>query len=140
MLLYDLIEYSDNYSKTLGTLWQYYRDEPFINNNGDIIDIPDDPDTTSFNYQQKITDQAGNNSRKDVQIMVPLKYLSNFWRTLEMPLINCEINIFLTWSEKYIIVTGDYGDNVNNKPQFKIQNIYAIFPSDRRNKRLQCYY
>ena len=72
--------------------------------------------------------------------MVPLKYLSNFWRTLEMPLINCEINIFLTWSEKYIIVTGDYGDNVNNKPQFKIQNIYAIFPSDRRNKRLQCYY
>ena len=92
--MYDLIEYSNNYSKTSGTLWQYYRDEPFINNNGDIIDIPDDPDTTSFNYQQKITGQAGNNSRKDVQIMIPLKYLSNFWRTLEMLLINCEINIF----------------------------------------------
>ena len=48
---------------------------------------------------------------------MPLKYLSNFWRTLEMLLINCEINILLTWSEKYIIVTGDYG---NQEPKFTI--------------------
>ena len=57
---------------------------------------------------------------KMLKIMVPLKYLSNFWRTLEMPLINCEINISLFWSEKCIIVTGDYGVNVDNHPKFKI--------------------
>ena len=45
--MYNLIEYSDNYSKTSGSLWQYYRDQPFINNDI-IIDVPDDPDSTSF--------------------------------------------------------------------------------------------
>ena len=53
MPMYNLIEYSDNYSKTFGTLWQYYRDEPFINNNGILIDVPDDPDRASFKYKQK---------------------------------------------------------------------------------------
>ena len=48
MPMYNLIEYSDNYSNTSGSLWQYYRDEPFINNNGVIIDVPDDPDSASF--------------------------------------------------------------------------------------------
>ena len=63
--MYNLIEYSDNYLKKSWSLWQYYRDEPFIDSDGDI-DIPDDPDTTSFNYKQKITGQTGNNARKDV--------------------------------------------------------------------------
>ena len=48
MPIYNLIKYSDNYSKTSGSLWQYYRDEPFIDNNGNIIDIPDGPDSASF--------------------------------------------------------------------------------------------
>ena len=56
----------------------------------------------SFKYKQKTTDQAGNDSAKHVEIRLLLKYLSNFWRTLEMPLINCEINLNLTWSEKYV--------------------------------------
>ena len=67
------MEYSNNYLKNSGSLWQYYRDEPFINNNGVIIDVPDDPDNDSFKYKQKITSQAGNDGTKDVQTMVPLK-------------------------------------------------------------------
>ena len=63
------------------------------------------------------TYNTGNYGKKIVQIMVPLKYLINFWRILEMPLINCEINIFLTWSEKYIIVTENYG---HQDPKFAI--------------------
>ena len=52
---------------------------------------------------QKITGQTDNNGRIDnVEIMVPLKYLSNFWRTLEMPLINCEVNLILTWSANFV--------------------------------------
>ena len=47
MSMYNLIEYSDNYSKTSGSLWQYYRHEPFINNNGAITDVPDDLDSAS---------------------------------------------------------------------------------------------
>ena len=72
MPMYNLIEYSDNYSKTSGSLWQYYRYEPFINNNGVIIDVPDDFDNASFISKQKITGQIGGNGTKDVQIMVPL--------------------------------------------------------------------
>ena len=73
-------------------------------NNGFIIDVPDDPDNTSVKYKQKITGQAGNDGTKDVQIMVLLKFLINFWWTLEMSLINHEINIFWSWSEKCIIL------------------------------------
>ena len=83
MPMYNLIEYSENYSKTFESLFQYYRDEPFINHNRVIIDVPDDPDNASFKYKQNITSQTRNDETKDVQIMVPLKYLSNFWRTLK---------------------------------------------------------
>ena len=60
--------------------------------------------------------------------MVQLKYLSNFWRTLEMPLINCEINIFSTWSEKCIMVSRYYGNNVNNKPKFELNDTRLYVP------------
>ena len=85
VLMHNLIEHSDNYSKTPGSLWQYYRHKPFINNNSIIIDVRDDLDSASCKSKQKRTGQTGNDGTKDVQIMVPLKYLSNFWRTLEMP-------------------------------------------------------
>ena len=92
--IYDLMEYSDNYSKTSGSLWQHYRDE--ANNNL--------ADSESFKSKMKITGKtpaAGN--EKNVEIMVPLKYLSNFWRTLEIPLINCEVNISLRWSSTCVV-------------------------------------
>ena len=75
-------------------VWQYYRDELFVNNNGIIIDVPDDTGNASFKFKQKLTSQTRNDGTKDVQIMVVLKHLSNFWKALEMPLLNCEINIF----------------------------------------------
>ena len=62
--------------------------------NGALDDFPG----TSLKFKQKITGSTENDGTKAVQIMVPLKYSSNFWRTLEMPLISCEINLFLTWS------------------------------------------
>ena len=85
MPMYNLIEYSDNYSKTSGSLWQYYKDEP----NDNLAN------SESFKSKVKITGNtpAGGNT-KDVKIIVPLKYLSNFWRTREMLLINCEDSLF----------------------------------------------
>ena len=107
MPMYNLIEYSDNYTKTLGSLWQYCKDIPPRNNNDEIINFLGNNNTDSFNFKAKITSQTGNNGTKDVEIMVPLKYLSNFWRTLEMPLINCEINLILTWSSTCVIVSSN---------------------------------
>ena len=82
--MYNLIEYSNNYQKISGSLWQCYKDEP----NDNIAD------SESFKSKVKITGKTPNDgSTKDVEIIVPLRYLSNFWRTLEMPLINCEVNL-----------------------------------------------
>ena len=112
MPMYNLIEYSDNYAKTTGSLWQYCKDIPARNNNNNAIIISVDDDLTdSFIFKAKITGQTGNNGTKDVEIMVPLKYLRNFWRTLEMPLINCEINLILTWSSTCVLVAS----RVNNQ-------------------------
>ena len=94
MPMYNIINYSDVYSKTSGSLWQYYRDESAIDNNDNIIDLhANNNNSASFKFKQQITRQTGNNETKDVKIMVPLKYLSNFWRALEMPLFNCEISL-----------------------------------------------
>ena len=72
----------------------------------------DDPndniaDSESFKYKVKITGKTPDDGNiKDVEIVVPLKYLSNFWRTLEMPLINCEVNLELTWSRDCLITNS----------------------------------
>ena len=97
---YNLIEYSDNYAKTSGSLWQYFINEPDDNN----IE-----DSKSFKSKIKITGKTlnNNNNVKDIEIIVPLKYLSNFWRTLEMPLINCEVNLILTWSSTCVITNSN---------------------------------
>ena len=110
MPMHNLMEYSENYLKTSESLWQYHRDEPFLGDNGNFIDAPIDPDSASFQSKQKITGQKGNDGTKGNQIMARLKYLSNFWRTLEIQLTNWAIKIFLTWSDKYIIITRDYLD------------------------------
>ena len=88
MLMYNLIKYNNNYSKSFGSLWQCYRDEP-----GDTAKA------NSESFKSKIwiigsTAAVGNT--KDVEIAVPIKYLSGFWRILETPQINCKINLILT--------------------------------------------
>ena len=112
MPMYNLIEDSDNYAKTTGSLWQYCKDIPARNANDEIIVFDANNTTDSFKFKAKITGQTGNNGTKDVEIIVPLKYLSNFWRTLEMPLINCEVNLILTWSSSCVLIaTGTQNQN-----------------------------
>ena len=129
--MYSIIEYSDNYLKTSGSLWQYCQEIPAVNNNGDIVDFNGANATDSFNFNTKITDQtaADNNNgnitvRVNVEIMVPLNYFSNFWRTLEMLLIICKVELMLNWSANYAII---YTDIVNQVPTFKITetNLYV---------------
>ena len=92
--MYNLIEYSDNYSKTSGSLWQYYKDIPAVDDNGDIEDFDGANATDSFSFKTKITGQANNDGEKNgTEIMVPQKYLSNFWRTLEIPSLIVKLNL-----------------------------------------------
>ena len=118
--MYNLIKYTNNYSKGSGSLWQYYGDDP----NDNITR------SESFKYKTKITGKtpaAGNT--KDVKIAMPLKYLSNFWRTLEIPLVNCEINLILTWSE-----------NLKFKTKFQIRDtklyVLVVTLSTQDNEKL----
>ena len=104
MTMYNLVEYSDSYAKTAESLWQHCKDIPARNANGEIITFSEDNTTDSFKFKAKITGQTGNGGTKDVEIMVPLKYLSSFWRTLEMPLINCYVNLILTWSSNCVLI------------------------------------
>ena len=79
-----MIEHIDNYSQTSGILWQFCRDEPASDANGTIVDFnAANSITDSFKIKEKMTGQTGNNGTKNVETMVPLKYLSNFWETLE---------------------------------------------------------
>ena len=97
MAMHNLMEYDDNYSKPSGSLWQYYRDEP----NANLTD------SESFKSKIKITENTpADGNTKDVEIAVPLKYFSHFWRTLEMALIICEINLILTWSSTCVITNS----------------------------------
>ena len=103
--IYNLIEYSDNYSKTSGSLWQYYKDMPAVNNNGNIVHFTSTNTTDSFKFKTNITVQTNDDGEiNEVEIMVPLKYLSNLWKTLEMPLIICEIELILKWSENCVVI------------------------------------
>ena len=98
VLMYNLIEHSSAYSKTLGSLWQYYRNEPALDTNGEITDFPvDNSSSKSLKVKQPITAETEKDSTKDVEIVVSSKYLSNFWRTLEISLINCAISLQLKW-------------------------------------------
>ena len=102
MPMYNLIEYSDNYSDTSGSLWQFKRDE--IEGDVDLTvnaqHIPNN--SSSFKYKSSFI-----TNRNGVKIVVPLKYLSNFWRSLEMPLINCNVELSLEWYAKCVLIIGN---------------------------------
>ena len=100
MAMYNLIEYSDNYSKTSGNLWQYYKDEP----NDNLAN------SESFKSKIKITGKnSDDGNTKNVEIVLPLKQLSNFWRSLKMPLISCEVNLILTWLSTCVVTSSTGG-------------------------------
>ena len=82
MPMYKLIEYNDSYSKTSGSLWQYCKAIPAVNNNYAVVDFTNNNLTDSFNFEVKMTAQTEDNGTKNIEVMVPLKYLSNFWREL----------------------------------------------------------
>ena len=99
MPMYNLIEYSDNFSDTSGSLWNFKRDK--ITNNADVTN---DNNAPSFKYKSNLIGNTEDDGTKNgVKIAVPLKYLSNFWRSLEMPLINYKVELSLKWYERCLL-------------------------------------
>ena len=117
MPMYNLLEYSKNYRKTIGSLYNYYRDElsdDADDNNFDNIKVVN-PNT--FKYKNKITGNTYNvdagaqgydvnkNGKQEVELAIPLKYLGNFWRALNIPLISCEVSLELKWNKNCVITS-----------------------------------
>ena len=120
MPMYNLIEYRNNYSDTSGNLWGFKRDE--IDNNADVTN---DDNAPSFKYKASNIGNTENNGTKNgVKIAVPLKYLSNFWRSLEMPLINCKVELSLKWIENCVLTTAANA----NEATFKITDAKRYVP------------
>ena len=113
MPMYNLLEYSKNYRKTIGSLYNYYRDELGGNakNNDNTVN------SNTFRYKNKITGNtynvaadaegyiANKNGMQKIELAIPLKYLGNFWRALNIPLISCEVSLELKWNKKCVITS-----------------------------------
>ena len=110
--MYNLIEFSNNYVKTSRSLWQCYKKEP----NNNVVD------SKSFKSKVKASGSAPTKGNtKGFETIVPLKYLSNFWRTLAMSLINCEVNLILTW------LSTCHATNSASVGKFEKANKYLVF-------------
>ena len=132
MSMYNLLEYSKNYIKTIGSLYNYYRDElsdDADDNNFDNIKVIN---SNTFKYKNKITgntynvdagtqgDDVNKNGTQDVELAIQLKYLGNFWRALNIPLISCEVSLELKLDKNCVITSLEQrdigGGNRDNAP------------------------
>ena len=137
--MYNLLEYSKIYTKTTASLWNYYRDEPTSDGGINHYLKP-----KSFDFKSSIMGKFGgineeNQASKDeISLAIPLKHLSNFWRLLKIPLINCEIKLILNWSKNCVMLSNSRRDaivttelsaeNVSNiKPAVNVSAKYATF-------------
>ena len=132
MPMYDLLEYSKNYRKTIGSLYNYYRDE--LNDDANLNNFANNNVVSSnyFQYKTKIIGNtydinstilnpagnarvanpnydADNFDKKNVELAIPLKYLGNFWRALNIPLISCEMSLELKWNKTCVITSQQIG-------------------------------
>ena len=139
--MYNLLEYSGNYSMTSGSLWNYYRDEidddanennaghNKINNNKVIT-------SKSFEYKTKLVRRTSNNNNiLDAEVVVPLKYLSNVWISLDLPLINCEIELDMSWSKEGIISAISIIPGIAGNPRAN-----HLFQPWKQYKQLEPYF
>ena len=128
MSMYNLLEYSKNYRKTIGSLYNYYKDELSDDNDNDNFGNIKIVNSKAFKYKNKIIGntyninstipnptsnasinnpnyRANNSGKKSIELAIPLKYLGNFWRALNIPLISCEVSLELKWNKTCIITS-----------------------------------
>ena len=127
MPMYNLLQYSKSYRKTTGSLWNYDRDE---------ARDPLSSNSESFKYKTSIVGKSpeDNDSLMNTKVAIPLKHLSNFWRALNIPLINCEVELILTWSKNCFLADMTVDADVDSatvapsSAGFKITNTKLYVP------------
>ena len=119
MPMYNLLEYSKNYKKTTGSLWNYFKDQP---------SNPLSTNAECFKYKTSITGNtynigdgeegydANKVGKNETEVVIPLKHLSNFWKSLNIPLINCEVEIILIWTKKCVLADMTRRNAQGNNP------------------------
>ena len=135
MSMYNLTKYSDNYSDTSGSLWQFKTDDVLADNADLSVD-----NSKSYKYKAALVGKAAiavnntNSSVKSTKIVVPLKYVSNFWRLLEMPLVNCKIHLELNWTEDCTLSSA--GDSAKFKITDAKLHVAIVILSTKDNVNL----
>ena len=131
MPMHNLLEYSKKYRKTTCSLWNYYRDES---------SDPLSPDSESFKYKTSITGNTYNAGdgdadydpekvgKNETKFVIPLKFLSNFWRTLSILLINCEIELVLHWSKNCVLADVTETNNPPTELELQITDTRLYVP------------
>ena len=122
MSMYNLLEYSKNYRKTIGSLYNYYRDKLSDNTDDNNFDNTRVVNSNTFKYKSKIIGNTYNvnagiqrydvnkNDTQEVELARPLKYLGNFWKALNIPLISCEVYLELKWDKNCVITSLEQRD------------------------------
>ena len=115
--MYNLLEYSKNYRKTIGSLYNHYRDELTNDGNDNNFDNRNVLNSEAFKYKNKMIGNTYNvdagaqgydvnkNGTQKIELVVPVKYLGNFWRALNIPLISCEVFLELKWNKNCVITS-----------------------------------
>ena len=120
MPMYNSLEYSKNYRKTIGSLYNYYRDELSDDADDDNFNNIEVVNSKTFKYKNKIINNTNNAGTKDIELAIPLKYLGNFRRALNIPLISCEVSLELKWDKNCVITSKEQrdigGGNRDNAP------------------------
>ena len=116
MPMYNLLEYSKNYRKTIRSFYNYYRDE-LTNDGNDNFANRNVVNSEAFKYKNKLTGNTYNvdagaqgydvnkNGTQKIELAIPLKYLGNFWRALNIPSISCEVSLELKWTKNCVITS-----------------------------------
>ena len=139
--MYNLLEYIKNYKKTTGSLWNYYRDQPSdpLSTNSESFKYKNYITGNTYNVDLTIIGDGGNPvpnpnydankvGKNETEIAIPQKYLSNFWRTLDMLLINCEVEIILTWAKNCVLVDMTVANNPPTGLEFQVTDTKLYVP------------
>ena len=153
MPMYNLLEYSKNYKKTTGSLWNYYREEPSnpLSSNSESFKYKSSITGKTYNVDEKITDADGNEvenpkydankvGKNETKLVVPLKYLSNFWTSLNIPLINCEVELILTWSKNFVFTDMTVRDGQGKNPAIVVPVLLIFQITDTKLYVPSCYF
>ena len=132
MPMYYLLEYSKNYRKTIESLWNYYRDEPSnpLSSNSESFKYKTSITGNTYNVDDDDDDNYDANKvgKNETEVVIPLKHLSNFWRSLNIPLINCEVELILTWSKNCVLADMTVANNPPTGLEFQITDTKLYVP------------